>query len=191
MEQKTPIASGSTNSTPNSVETGETSRLGKLWKVSDKALEFIATWENGVSSGLNYSGQMVTDGFILTVYNDSRKKPTVGCGHLVVDADKLKLGNKITLEMAKEFLKNDLKIAEGAVNDFVDVPLYQHEYDSFVSIAFNTGRAGFKKLATSVNSGEYKKIPAIIEKYRTGGGNEKRRKSESKLFELGVYDATH
>jgi len=115
----------------------------------------------------------------------------VGCGHLVVAADKLKLGKKITEARAKELLKNDLSDAENAVNRNVKVPLHQHEYDALVSLTFNTGSHGALKLFAAVNSGKYESIPATIEKYRTGGGNEGRRSSEAKLFKSGVYDAIH
>lgn len=186
-----PIAAGPTNTTTDSVKTGSTARLGKPWKVSENLLPFLGTWENGVMNGKNFAHQMVTNGFILQVYNDSRGLPTVGCGHLVVDADKLKLGKKITEERAKELLKSDLAKAENAVNRNVKVPLHQHEYDALVSLAFNTGGGGASKLFSAVNAGKYESIPATIEKYRTGGGNEGRRASEAKLFKSGIYDADH
>lgn len=75
--------------------------------------------------------------------------------------------------------------------DKVAVPLYQYEYDALVSVAFNAGRGGFIKLAEFVNKGDYAKVPAFLEKYRTGGGNEGRRASEAALFKNGIYDASH
>ncbi|MBS1140761.1 MAG: glycoside hydrolase family 24 [Proteobacteria bacterium] len=188
---KTPVATGPTNTTPNSKKPGNTDRLAKPWRVSEKLLSFLGIWENGVENGKNFAKQQVTDGFILTVYNDSRKLPTVGCGHLVTTEDKLKVGDKITKEKAQELLKNDLKIAENAINNKTKVPLFQYEYDALVSIAFNTGATGASKLIDKVNEGEYNLVPDEIEKYRTGGGNKGRRASEAKLFKTGVYDATH
>lgn len=187
----TPIVAGPTNTTPDSVKTGATPRLGKPWKASENLLPFIGTWENGVTNGKNFAHQMVTNGFILTVYKDSRGLPTVGCGHLVVAADKLKVGDKITEAQAKQFLKSDLNTAESAVNKNVNVPLHQYEYDALVSLTFNTGAHGASKLFDSVNKGKYESTPATIEKYRTGGGNEGRRTSEAGLFKSGVYDASH
>lgn len=186
-----PVIAGATNSVSGSQAVGSTERLAKPWKVTDKLLRFIGVWENGVENGTNFAKQIVTDGFILTVYNDSRKLPTVGCGHLVTATDKLKIGDSITMERAKEILKIDLKVAENAINDKVKVPLYQNEYDALVSIAFNTGRSGAFKLIEKVNEGDYKSIPKEIEKYRTGGGNKGRRASEANLFESGNYDASH
>lgn len=187
----TAITLGTTNPTPGSKQQGKTDRLGKPWSASDKLLSYLGIWENGVENGKNFAKQTVNDGFILTVYNDSRKLPTVGCGHLVTDADKLKLGETITKEKAKELLKKDLATAEKAINDKTKVPLYAHEYDALVSIAFNTGRSGVAKLIDKVNEGKYEDIPDEIEKYRTGGGNKGRRASEANLFKSGIYDASH
>lgn len=166
-------------------------RLPKPWGVSASLLTFLGIWENGVANGMNFAKQTVTDGFILMVYNDSKNLPTVGCGHLVTHADKLKLGETITKERAETLLRNDLSVAEKAVNQNVSVALYQCEYDALVSIAFNAGANGVKKLLEFVNLGRYEVVPGRIEKYRTGGGNEGRRKSEGKLFGTGEYDAKH
>jgi lysozyme len=187
----TPIVAGPTNTTIDSVKTGSTTRLGKPWKISEKLLPFLGTWENGVMDGKNFAHQVVTNGFILKVYKDSQGLPTVGAGHLVVAADKLKVGDKIKEARAKEFLKNDLATAENAVNKNVKVPLHQHEYDALVSLTFNTGAQGASKLFDAVNTSKYESIPATIETYRTGGGNEGRRESEAELFKSGVYDASH
>jgi lysozyme len=186
-----PIATADTNTQAKSVVAAATDRLAKPWAISDQALPFIGTWENGLQNGKNFAGQQVTDGFILSVYNDSRGLPTVGCGHLVTAADKLKVGDKIKQDAAEKLLKKDLADAEKAVADKVSVPLYQYEYDALVSIAFNAGRSGFIKLGEFVNKGDYTKVPAFIEKFRTGGGNEGRRASEAALFKTGTYDATH
>lgn len=167
-------------------------RPSKPWEVSDKLLTFIGVWENGIENGKNFANQQVDDGFILTVYNDSRKLPTVGCGHLVVAADKLKLGDTITKQRAQDLLKADMKKATDAVNKKVTVALYQYEYDALVSITFNAGTGdALDDLSAEVNKGAYDKMPAFIEKFRAGHGNTKRRASEANLFKAGVYDASH
>src|SRR4051812_35361871 len=111
-----PIVAGPTNTRTDSVKPGSTARLGTPWNVSDNLFQFLGTWENGVMNGKNFAHQVVTNGFILKVYKDSRGLPTVGCGHLVVAADKLKVGDKIKEERGKELLKSDLATAENAVN---------------------------------------------------------------------------
>src|SRR5262245_20143034 len=47
------------------------------------------------------------EGVRTTVYLDSRGKPTVGIGHLVTAADKLKVGDVITDQQVSEFFKKD------------------------------------------------------------------------------------
>lgn len=190
-EKDNPLVVGKTNLVSGSLKIGKTDRSAKPWSISEEVLSFIGIWENGVENGKNFNGQLVSNGFILTVYNDSRKLPTVGCGHLVTASDKLKLSDKITIEHAKNLLKADLDVAEKAVNEKVKVPLYQYEYDALVSITFNTGRSGALKLFEKVNKGDYEAVCEDIKKYRTGGGNKGRRASESNLFKSGGYDATH
>lgn len=173
------------------INSGSAKRLSAPWTVSKSLLAFLGTWENGVAEGKNFARQMVTDGFILTVYEDSRKLPTVGCGHLVLAADKLKVGEAISKDRAEKLLIGDLSVAEGAINKMVVVALHQYEYDALISVAFNCGVAGVRKLAHFVSAGDYGAVPGCIETYRTGGGNAGRRKSEAKLFRSGEYNASH
>src|SRR5438477_2928267 len=187
----TPIVAGPTNTSTDSVKSGSTARLGNPWKISENLLQFLGTWENGVMNDKNFAHQVVTNGFILKVYKDGRGLPTVGSGHLVAAADKLKVGDKIKEGRAKELLKSDLATAESAVNKTIKIPLHQYEYDALVSLTFNTGVHGASKLFNAVNKGKYESIPETIENYRTGGGNEGRRQSEAELFKSGVYDANH
>lgn len=187
-----PVISGPANSTPQSIIEVCVDRLWKPWSLSPGIINFIAEWESGILNGVNYRGQKVTNGMILEVYNDSRNQPTVGCGHLVVAADNLKLGDSISLAKAREFLIKDLTSMEKAVNKKINVPLHQYEYDALVDIAFNAGPgAGIDRLAAHLNKGNYQSTPEFIKSYRVGGGNEKRRASEAKLFEGGIYDAQH
>lgn len=151
-----PVVAGETNITIASVKPGSTNRLGKPWTVSENLLQFLAIWENGVINGKNFAHQVVRNGFILKVYKDSRGLPTVGSGHLVIAGEKLKVGDKITEEKAKTLLKTDLATAERAVNNCVKIPLFQHEYDALVSLAFNTGANGASKL---FDPGDHQNLP--------------------------------
>src|SRR5690348_17153331 len=93
-----------THSDPNSNVAASTSRLCKPWTISESAIQFIAVCESGVLDG-TYMGLPVVDGMILEVYNDSKGNPTVGLGHLVIASDHLKVGDKITVERARELAK--------------------------------------------------------------------------------------
>lgn len=61
-----------------------------------------------------YALLKLREGEELEVYPDSLKKPTVGIGHLVVPADKLKLGDKITAAQSAAFFKKDAAKAIAA-----------------------------------------------------------------------------
>jgi GH24 family phage-related lysozyme (muramidase) len=186
-----PVVTGETNTTPDSVKTGTTARLGKPWVFSDKGIAFLGVQESGVLNGINFQKHKVTDGLILQVYADGRGLPTVGLGHLVVAADKLKLGDTVTLDQARAWVKNDVATAEKAVNSNVSVPLFQYEYDALVSLVFNCGIGHADEIAEFVNSGKYDKAPALIEPFRAAHGNGRRRKQEAAMFKDGNYDATH
>lgn len=184
------LGSATTNTDPNSCVNLQSGRLCKPWSISDDGIKFIAVCESGVLNG-TYKGMPVQDGLILQVYLDSKGNPTVGLGHLVVPSDHLKVGDKITVERARELSKKNFSEAESAVNRRIHVPLNQHEYDALVSIAFNAGPAGgIAHLVDKVNTGEYSKLPAYIRPYRANG-IEWRRNLEARLFETGNYDATH
>ena len=54
------------------------------------------------------------EGVRTKVYLDSRGKPTVGIGHLVTPADKLKVGDEITDQQVSDFFKKDSASALSA-----------------------------------------------------------------------------
>ena len=193
------LGTGQSNTNGNSKKNLQTSRLNKPWKLSNEGITFIAVWESGIYNGKNWQKQTVTEGMILTVYDDGRGFPTVGMGHLVVSADNLKLGNTITMERAREFARKDLSTVENAINSKVKVPLFQYEYDALVSLLFNTGIYRNKKknetinridvVANILNKGGYADMPEFIKQFIASVPT--RRKSEANLFKNGVYDAKH
>src|SRR5438105_8561524 len=54
------------------------------------------------------------EGVRTKVYKDSLGKPTVGIGHLVTPADKLKVGDEITDQQVSDFFKKDSASALSA-----------------------------------------------------------------------------
>jgi GH24 family phage-related lysozyme (muramidase) len=189
-----PLATALTNTDPNSSVTAYTERLGKPWKVSDDGLSFTAVWESGLLNGVNFQGHHVTEGFILKAYRDNVGIPTVGCGHRIVPADNIQVGQTISLERAREFKKRDVERMERRLNSDVCVPLFQFEYDALVSITYNCGAgSGADGIIQKVNTGHYEAMFDFICTYRVGNnpGLPPRRYSEARLFASGVYDASH
>jgi lysozyme len=184
-----PIATPQTNPTPESVHDATSDRVAKKWKLSEDGLRFMAVCESGVLNG-KFLGLPVENGYILEVYNDSKGNPTVGMGHKVLPSDNLKVGAAISVKQAEAFARKDLADSENAVNNSVNVPLHQYEYDALVSITFNTGVGGARRLFEKVNEANYATVPITITTYRARG-IEWRRELESRLFQASNYDATH
>jgi antitoxin component YwqK of YwqJK toxin-antitoxin module/GH24 family phage-related lysozyme (muramidase) len=124
-------------------------------------------------------------------------KITVGYGHAEpVETTKLKVGQKITKEQAKLYLKEDLKIAaDGVRRMFRDwkkqnknYKITQDMFDALVSMAFNMGVSGLRNtnLVDHLRDGDYKTAGQLIKQTNIDNdsfpGLEKRRNKESNMF---------
>lgn len=158
-------------------------------KLSQLGLEFIKGWES-------YGDKP---------YDDSEKYCTIGWGHLIAKSSCASLAqaddnryeqykNGITAERAAEILEKDIARITMNVEDYVQVPLYQQEYDALISLAFNTGGFGkFPKLLSKLNTKDYSGCCnefADIANHGTSG-LVKRRQAEMKIFRNNVYDSKH
>lgn len=198
MSEK-PLGVGTTNQIPNSLVVLTSNRLTKPWSLSKEGVKFIAVLESGIMNG-TFKGLPVQDGFILQAYDDGYGYPTVGLGHKIQKIDNLRLGEKISLERAKNIFSQDIKTFERSIHAAVKVPLHQHEYDAITSVIFNTGFGRAKEdpwpgsrieyLANSVNGGNYEKMPELILGF-IAKRVPARRKREAELFKTGAYNAAH
>lgn len=95
------------------------------------------------------------EGCRLTVYLDSKGKPTVGVGHLLVGA--YKPGLVWTFEEAMAQLALDARGVVDAINANVKVQLSQQQFDALSSLTFNIGIGAFggSTLLKALNKGEY------------------------------------
>ncbi len=157
-------------------------------KISKKGLNHLIKLEGGVK---------------LKMYNDDGSKKghcTIGVGHLIHKgicngahySEKAYLKG-ITLVQAKKLLKNDLKIAEKAINRAIIVPLTQNQFDALASFVFNVGASAFRysTLKKLINNKQYIKASNEFSKWNkmnVGGVKKKslglvnRRKAEKALF---------
>lgn len=78
---------------------------------------------------------------------------TIGFG----TTSNVKIGDKITVERALVRLLADATRFERAVKRCAPVPMYQHEFSAYVSLAYNIGEGAFCRstLAKKLNAGDY------------------------------------
>lgn len=135
------------------------------------------------------------EGLRLTAYKCPTGYWTIGWGHTYG----VKAGQKITKEQAEVYLKQDLVVAEDAVDKLVSTPLNQGMYDALVSFVFNLGAVRFKNstLLRRLNQGAYDLVPDEFLRWVYGtvdGKTQKlpglveRRTAEKEMF-LKAYEA--
>lgn len=132
------------------------------------------------ASELNVSAQMKEammeeEGVRERVYRDVAGHPTVGVGHLVTPADGLQVGQRISYDRILDLFESDLNAAERVVEMLVgNLPLYQHEYDALVDLAFNVGEGGVSpakspRLNAAIAAGDYAGIAEELAYHHAGG----------------------
>lgn len=91
-----------------------------------------------------------TDRAVIPVPGD---KPTLGFGSTA----NVKLGDTTTPPKALARALTDVQAYEGALKQCVRVPLHQHEYDAYISLAYNIGPSAFcsSALVGKLNAGDY------------------------------------
>ena len=91
-----------------------------------------------------------TDRAVIPVPGDV---PTIGFG----TTEGVKMGDATTPPKALARALQDVGRYEGALKLCVKVPLYQYEYDAYVSLAYNIGSRAFcgSTLARKLNEGDY------------------------------------
>jgi lysozyme len=80
--------------------------------------------------------------------------PTIGFGHTGPD---VKHGDRTTPPRALVSLLKDAGTAEQAVKRCANVPLYQHEFDAYVSLTYNIGGGAFCRstIVKRLQAGDY------------------------------------
>lgn len=137
-------------------------------------------------AGLGISGALLVaiashEGFRGNAYDDGVGVQTIGFG----TTEGVRSGDKITVERALVRLLADASKFEQAVKRCAPVPMYQHEFDAFVSLTYNIGEVAFCKstLAKKLNAYDYAGACAEILKWDRAGGRvlpglTKRRQAE-------------
>lgn len=115
-------------------------------------------------------GIVATEGYsdkaIIPVPGD---KPTIGFGSTTrADGSPVQMGDKTTPPKALARALQDVQTFEGALRQCVTVPLHQHEYDAYISFAYNVGPAAFcdSSLVKKLNALDYAGACAEILRWR-------------------------
>ena len=125
------------------------------------------------------------EGLELNAYQCAAGVWTIGYGHTKV----VQQGMVISEETADEMLVEELKEYENYINDMVNCPLNQNQFDALVSWVYNLGPANLQAstLLKVLNAGDYAGVPAQIKRWNKAGGKvleglTRRREAEADLF---------
>ena len=126
------------------------------------------------------------EGCELKAYQDSVGVWTIGYGH----TKEVKEGDQINKDEAEHLLAEEMPEYEGYINDMVEVPLDQCQFDALVCWVYNLGPTNFRSstLLTVLNQERYNDVPREIKRWNKAGGEilkglVRRREAEAFLFE--------
>ena len=99
-------------------------------------------------------------------------------------------GMKISQHQAEELLMKDLEEFEEYVEDLIDVPLEQNQFDALVAWTYNLGPTNLKTstLRKVLNIGAYDDVAEQIKRWNKANGKVlkglvRRRNAEAELFD--------
>lgn len=139
------------------------------------------------------------EGFSSTLYNDPAGHCTIGYGHLVHlgncnGSEPANFKKGITRNQGARLLRDDARSAEETIEDAVEVPLSQTEFDALVSFCFNVGGGNFRSstLLKKLNDHDVRAVPSELNRWVFAGGEKfegliRRRRAEGRLFSTGDY----
>ena len=139
----------------------------------------METSENGIELIKEFEGRR------LVAYQDSVGVWTIGYGHTKdVWEDRL-----IIKKTADRLLAEDLAEFEKYVDNLVEVPLTQNQFDALVAWTFNLGPTNLSEstLLKKLNAGDYDAVPFEMKRWNKAGGEVlegliRRREAEAALF---------
>jgi lysozyme len=189
-----PVVTPVTNTRAESVHAAQVPRIAGPWDISIDGIHFLEGFEAFKPNLYDVDGHKGQHG-----------NATIGYGHLVHagpinhSASEAPYARGISKQEGDALLHQDLRGAVRIVNDEVQVPLHQYEFDALVSLAFNMGHK-CDDLLELVNTGQYGDVPEkflTYDKARRNGvleestGLKTRREREARMFAEGVYDSHH
>ena len=113
-------------------------------------------------------GIAVHEGYSDTPYLDTVGVQTIGFGR----TENIKQNEVTTPQRELVSVLRDLEGRKAAIAKCVSVPLYQHELDAYMSLAYNIGTGAFcgSTLVKKVNAGDYAGACREILRWNRAGG---------------------
>ena len=137
----------------------------------------------GLSGALLVSSA-VNEGYRGEAYKDAVGVPTVGYG----ETKGVTMKSKTTPDRALVQLLSSANKHADDIRQCINVPLYQHEFDAYVSLAYNIGAKNFCRstLVKKLNAKDYPGACSEIRRWNKAGGKvltglSKRREQEYRL----------
>lgn len=120
-----------------------------------------------VLSGAGLVSIALHEGFRDRAYDDGVGVQTIGFG----TTEGVKPGDRITVERALIRLAGDVSAHEVELRRCLgDVPLFQHEWDAYVSWAYNVGVRCNSTLVIKLKTGDYAGACAELSRWVYAGG---------------------
>ena len=124
------------------------------------------------------------EGYRSEAYKDAVGIPTIGFG----ETAGVKMGDKTTPERALVQLLSSTEKHADTIRQCIKVPLYQHEFDAYISLAYNIGTGAFCRstLVKKLNAKDYAGACEEIKRWNKAGGKVlpglvKRREAEYRM----------
>lgn len=121
----------------------------------------------------------------LNAYDDGVGVWTIGYGHTL----NVRKGDRISMEVAEQYLRDDLHHFERGVVNALKVDVKQSQFDAMVSLAFNIGVKAFETstLLRLVNAGKHVEAAEQFRRWKKAGklvllGLVRRRAAEKLLY---------
>lgn len=132
---------------------------GKKLRMGAGALGISATLLVSIALNEGYRGE---------AYKDAIGVATVGYG----ETKGVTMKSKTTPDRALIQLLSSANRHANDIRQCISVPLYQHEFDAYVSLAYNIGAKNFCRstLVKKLNTGDYKGACTEIRRWNKAGG---------------------
>ena len=159
--------------------------LKKLWCIIEKLLQII----KGSNIKISEQGKALIKKFErckLEAYLCPAEKWTIAYGRI----KNVKEGDTCTQEQAEKWLNEELVEYEEYVENLVEVPLSQCQFDALVAWTYNLGPSNLSSstMLKCLNKTEFERVPSEIKRWNKAGGKTldgliRRREAEAMLFQ--------